>query len=192
SWHLVSPHPTTLSRMLHETTLALFALPAMIRALRGSQRVYVVSPALTYAVVGLAIAAAMRVSQVLIVKDVMPDAAIELGMLKSRFAITVSRQLARWAYALAAEIHTLGEGMKRRIAAVAGRGDKIRIVPDTIDAQELYPVPWEQNEFRKQYASTGTFAVLHTGNMGKKQDLGLILRAADRLRHDPAVQFYVF
>jgi len=137
-------------------------------------------------------AAIMRVPRVLVVKDVMPEAAVELGMLRNPIAIALSKWLARWVYRLAREIHTLGEGMKRRIAAVTGRDDNIRIVPDTIDAQELYPVPLELNEFRKQYAPAGTFAVLHTGNIGKKQDLDLLLRAADRLRHDPTVQFYVF
>ncbi len=192
AWHVVSPRPTTLGRLLHETTLALFGLPVLIRALRGTHIAYVVSPALTFALVGLVMAAVMRVPRVLIVKDVMPDAAIELGMLRNGIAIALSRWLARCAYRLADEIHTLGDGMRRRIAAVSGRDDNIRIVPDTIDAEELVPVPLERNEFRRQFVAPGTFAVLDTGNMGKKQDLGVLLRAAASLRDNPTVRFYVF
>ncbi len=192
SWHRVSPRPSTVGRLLHETSLALFALPSMIRALGGARRAYVVSPPLTYAVVGLAVAAMMQVPRVLIVKDVMPDTAVELGMLRNRALIAFSRHLARWAYVLAQEIHTLGEGMLRRIARVAGPSKKIRIVPDTVDTKELGPIPRERNEFRKRFVGPQTFAVLHAGNMGRKQDLGLVLRAAARLRHDPTVRFYVF
>jgi len=82
--------------------------------------------------------------------------------------------------------------MARRITAGGARSDKIRIVPDTIDANELAPVRLEGNRFRKEFAESTTFAVVHTGNMGKKQDLGLLLRAAVKMRQDPGVHFYVF
>jgi colanic acid biosynthesis glycosyl transferase WcaI len=164
----------------------------MIRALWRADRAFVVSPALTYAAFALVVAALMRVPRTLVVKDVMPDAAVELGMLRNRVVIALSRFLARWAYRLSGEIQTLGEGMRRRIATTARRGDNIRIVPDTVDLRELAPVPPERNEFRKRFVPPGTYAVVHSGNMGKKQDLGLILKAASRLRDDPRVHFYVF
>jgi len=181
-----------MARILHEATLSLFAVPNTVRAAWGARVAYVVSPALSYAFTSLLIARIMGVRCVLVVKDIMPDVAVELGMLRNRFIIAISRQLARWAYAMADEIHTLVDGMVRRIALQAGGHKKIRIVPDTIDAQELCPVPMEQNEFRRQFVPQGTFAVLHTGNMGRKQDLDVLLRAAERLRDDPTVQFYVF
>jgi colanic acid biosynthesis glycosyl transferase WcaI len=129
---------------------------------------------------------------VLVVKDIMPDAAVELGMLSNRTVIAVSRWMARSAYWLADEIHTLGEGMKRRIARELGGASKIRLVHDTVDGNELSPVPREENEFRLRFVPDGTFAILHTGNMGQKQDLDLLLRAAARLRDDRGYHFYVF
>lgn len=191
SWHWVSPRPSPFTRLLHEGTLALFALPNMARALRRARVAFVISPDLTYAVLGLTLAWLMRVRRVLVVKDVMPDAAIELGMLRNSALVALSRWLARCAYAMADEIHTLGEGMRRRIARLCSHAEKIRIVPDTVDVGELKPVPYERNEFRTQFVPTGAFAVLHAGNMGKKQDLGLLLRTANRLRDDADVLFYV-
>jgi putative colanic acid biosynthesis glycosyltransferase WcaI len=191
SWHWVTPKPGTLTRLAHEASLTLFALPNMIRALRRARVAYVVSPALTFAVAGLVLAWVMGVRRILIVKDVMPDAAVELGMLRSPVLIALSRRLARLAYALADEIQTLGDGMRRRIAQACRHPDKIRIVPDTVDVRELTPVGQDRNEFRRQFVPAGVFSVLHTGNMGKKQDLGVLLRAADRLREDSGVRFYV-
>ncbi|MFQ5746592.1 MAG: glycosyltransferase family 4 protein [Gemmatimonadota bacterium] len=192
SWHAVSPRPSTLTRLLHEATLSLFALPNMVRALRGARAAYIASPALSYAFTASLVAALLRVPRVLLVKDLMPEAAIEMGMLTNPVAIGVARALARGVYALAGEIHTLGEGMRRRIVAVTSRPERVRVVPDTIDADELAPVPREENEFRARFVPEGTFAVLHTGNMGRKQDLDLLLRAADRLRGEPDIRFYVF
>ncbi len=191
TWHFVSPEPSTITRLLHEVTLSLFGAPRILQAIWGADVVYVVSPGLSYACIGMLLSKLARRRTVLIVKDVMPDAAIELGMLRSRFLITVSRALARWIYRRADEIHTLGEGMRRRITRDV-ETSKVRVVPDTIDGAELEPVAPEANEFRRRYVPAGTFAVLHAGNMGQKQDLDLLLRTAIRYKDDPGVHFYVF
>src|SRR5712692_2196918 len=131
SWHRVGPRPSTLSRLLHEVTLSLFAMPRIIEALRGATVVFVVTPDLGYAFVGMLISRLFPVRRVLVVKDVMPDAAVELGMLRTRWAIAASSFLARVMYRWAHEIHTLCEGMRRRIARQTATPGKITIVPDT-------------------------------------------------------------
>jgi colanic acid biosynthesis glycosyl transferase WcaI len=192
SWHYVSPRPSTLTRLLHEATLSLFAIPNVLRVLWKADVAYIVSPALSYAFMAMILARALGVRRVLVVKDVMPDAAVELGMLKNVFIIGLSRFLARCVYDWADEIHTLGEGMRRRIAHDTMTPRKIRIVPDTIDPSELAPVEPDANEFRKRFVPPGTFAIVHAGNMGKKQDLQVLARAARRLRHEREIHFYVF
>lgn len=192
AWHYVSPRPTTVTRLLHETSLSLFAVPTLVRTLWRSDTVFIVSPALSYALTASLLAAILRVRRILVVKDVMPDAAIELGMLRNPIVIRASRLCARWVYALAHEIHTLCDGMRRRIAHDTRHAEKISIIPDTIDATELAPVPLRENAFRRQFVPDGTFAVVHSGNMGRKQDLDLLLRAAEKLRGDSGVHFYVF
>lgn len=191
-WHFVRPRPSTLTRILHEVTISCTSLVNMVRALWRANVAYVVIPPLAFALVGSLVAAAMGVRRVLIVKDIQPDASVELGMMRNPVFIAVSRWMARATYALASEIQTLGEGMRQRIARVAGARKVITIVADTIDGAELAPVPFESNEFRRRFVPPGVFSVLHTGNMGKKQDLDLVVRAADRLRHDTGIHFYVF
>jgi colanic acid biosynthesis glycosyl transferase WcaI len=192
SWHFVRPNPSTAVRILHELTLSLLAVPILMRVLRSAGVAYIVSPALSYAFTGTFLAWLFGVRRVLMVKDVMPDAAVELGMMRNPVMIAVSRWLARRIYRSAQEIHTLGEGMRRRITREIPDPDKVRIVRDTIDPDELGPVPRADNEFRKRFVPPGTFAILHTGNMGKKQDLDLLLRTAERLRTEPEYHFYVF
>jgi colanic acid biosynthesis glycosyl transferase WcaI len=192
SWLFVSPRVSTVSRILTEITLSLLALPNIVRALRGARAAYILTPALSYAFVGSVLAWLLGVPRHLIVHDVMPDTAVELGMMRNPVLIAVSRWLARVVYALAREIQTLGDGMRRRIARGTRRPDKIRIVPITIDASELAPVAPDQNQFRRRFVGSGRFAVLYTGNIGWKQDLDILLRAAARLRHEPEVHFYVF
>ena len=190
--HYSVPNPTTLRRILHEITLCAFAAPNMLRVLWGADVAFVVSPDLSHAFVGSVLARTIRVPLILIVQDVMPDAAIEMGMLKNRTAIAVSRWLARVNYALAQKIYTLSEGMKARIGAITDDLEKIEIVPNTIDAEELAPRTGQRNAFRDQFVPEGAFAVVHAGNMGEKQDLNLLLRTARRLLDRKDIHFYVF
>src|SRR4051812_30486040 len=137
--HYASPTPSTFGRILHEATLCLTSLPNIVAALKGAKAAFVVSPDLSHAFVGCLIARLMRVRLTLIVQDIMPDAAIEMGMLRNRFAVAVSRRLAFANYGMADTIYTLSEGMKRRIGEAFGNTEKIEILPNTIDSDELAP-----------------------------------------------------
>src|SRR2546422_4472717 len=139
---------TTLFRS--ELTLCLVGLPMMVRALWGARLAYVVVPALGYAFVGAFLARCLRIPVILVVKDVMPEAAVVTGLLRNRAVIAVSRWLARWLYAVSSEIQTLGEGMARRIVAAGGARAKGRGVPDKNDRRELAPVPPERKQVRTE------------------------------------------
>jgi colanic acid biosynthesis glycosyl transferase WcaI len=192
AWHFTRSSPGAFGRIAHEASLCLFALPNMVRVLRGAHVAFIVSPDLSHAFVASLVASAMGVRRVLMVQDVMPDAAVELGMLRNGLVIRLSRWMARRAYAMADEILTLGEGMRRRIARETAAPEKIRIVPNTIDAEELAPGPDQGKPFRDRFVPEGTFAVVHAGNMGQKQDLDLLLRTARRLLEHRDIHFYVF
>jgi colanic acid biosynthesis glycosyl transferase WcaI len=192
AWHFTRSSPGAVGRIAHEASLCLFALPNMVRVLRRARVAFIVSPDLSHAFVASFVARAMGVRRVLMVQDVMPDAAVELGMLRNGLVIRLSRWMARRAYAMADEILTLGEGMRRRIARETAAPEKIRIVPNTIDAEELAPGPDQGKPFRDRFVPEGTFAVVHAGNMGQKQDLDLLLRTAKRLLEHRDIHFYVF
>jgi len=153
---------------------------------------FVVSPDLSHAFIASLVARAMRVRLILVVQDIMPDAAIEMGMLSNRGVIFVSKWFAKTVYSLAGRIFTLSEGMKRRIERYPEALSKTEVVPNTIDDKELEPRPGQGREFRSRYVPKGGLSVLHTGNMGAKQDLQLLLRTARRLIDRPNIHFYVF
>ena len=191
AWHFVRPAPSTLGRLLHELTLAAASIPNVLRAVRRANAVYVVTPMLSLAFVAVLCTRILGKRPILVVQDVMPDAAVELGMLRNKGMIALSRWMARVCYRAAREIHTLGEGMMRRIVNNGGNPATTRVVPVTVDLAEL-SAPSGENDFRRQFCRPGQLAVLHTGNMGKKQDLGLVLDTAALLAGEPDVHFFVF
>lgn len=192
AWHYAGRAPGAVGRIAHEATLCFFSLPNMVRSLRGADVVYIVSPDLAHAFVASVVAKMMGVRRALMVQDVMPDAAVELGMLRNKAVIAIARRLARAIYNMADEIFTLGQGMVDRIARETKNPGKISILPNTIDADELAPGPNQGVPFREKFVPEGTFAVVHAGNMGRKQDLDLLLRTARRLRDHADIHFYVF
>ena len=192
AWHHARPAPGALSRIAHEATLSLFSIPNLARAMSEADVAYIVSPDLSHAFAASLLAKAMDVPRVLMIQDVMPDAAIELGMLRNRFVIGGARRVARATYALADEIRTLGEGMRQRIARESAPATRISILPNAIDVDELWTGSEQGIPFREQFVPASTFAVVHAGNMGEKQDLELLLRAARRMREYDDIHFYVF
>lgn len=190
--HYARPNPTTLSRVMHELTLCLLSLPNMVRAIHGSDAVFVVSPDLSHAFLGSVVAGLLRVPRTVVIQDVQPDAAVEMGMLTNKTAISVSRWLAKRLYTSAREIYTLSEGMRRRIIEAGADEDKVVIIPNTVDENEFAYRPGLGSDFRNRFVRPGAFAVVHTGNMGEKQDLPLLLRTARRLRPNGRIQFLIF
>ena len=192
SWHYAAPNPGAGSRMLHELTLAAFAVPNLIRALSKPGKIFIVSPDLSFAFFASLLARVMRRPYSVIVQDVMPDAAVELGMLRNRWIILLSRMMARALYNGADEIRTLGEGMRRRIASIARTSTRIAVIPNAINVEELSPRPGSGDTFRKRFVQEGVFSIVHSGNMGKKQDLAVLVRAAVELKDQTDIHFYVF
>jgi colanic acid biosynthesis glycosyl transferase WcaI len=192
AWHLIRPAPRLANRLAHELSLCSFAVPQIARALRGADAAYIFSPDLSLAFTASVIARAVNVWHALVIQDVMPDAAIELGMLTNPRAIQLSKWMAREMYDAADEIFTLGEGMRKKIERDTRRHEKISILRNTVNAAELAPGNGQGKPFRERFVPDDTFAVVHAGNMGKKQDLDLLLRTAQRLQSRSDIRFYVF
>jgi colanic acid biosynthesis glycosyl transferase WcaI len=192
SWHYVRPNPGAVGRILHEITLALFGIPALVRLIRTSSTVFIVSPDLFFAFLASKITLLLGRRYQLVVQDVMPDAALELEMVSNRWVIKASKAMARRLYDGAEGIRTLGNGMRRRIAAMTRDPSKISVVPNAVDVRELAPAHGSGLPFRERFVANGHFAVVHSGNIGLKQDLSVLLEAADELRSFPDIKFLVF
>ncbi len=75
------------------------ALPNMIRVAGDADVAYIMRPDLCFALLATLVARLRRIPAVLIVQDVMPDAAVELGLLRHDGLVALLRHLVRWMYA---------------------------------------------------------------------------------------------
>lgn len=110
-----------------------------------------------------------RCAVVLNCRDLYPDVAVELGVVKG-WITRAFDALNRRVYRESAVTVALGEDMARRIADKGVPRDKIVVIPDWVDTAKIVPI--ENSEY-----SQGRFTLMYSGNIGLTQDFDVVLDA---------------
>jgi colanic acid biosynthesis glycosyl transferase WcaI len=182
------PNPvTSMKRVLHEAT---FITTSFARALGQSRPdvMFVVSPPLGLGLAAIALSRIWRVPYVFEVEDLQPDAAADLGMLPA-WALKIMYKVEGAAYQNAALVSTLTEGMRSKIISKGIAADKVELFEPRADETLFQIAPEEGAAFRNRHDLGDKFVVTHSGNMGMKQGLEVILDAADLHRDDTSILF---
>lgn len=189
SRHVLPRKPDTVrGRLVNDATFAAGAL--MTAGLAGTVDVVVaVSPPLTSAVAGAAVARARGVPLVLWLQDLTVDVALTLGLMQRhspsyRAAAAVERYLERHAEAIV----VIGEAFREHLVEHGTPADKVILQHNWVDADLIRPAPNGGFRARNGFAATDRI-ILHAGNMGVKQGLENVLLAADHLRGEPGLRF---
>jgi glycosyltransferase involved in cell wall biosynthesis len=139
--------------------------------------------------IGAGTAILRRVPLVMVTKDIFPEVAVVLGRLNRRLVIELLRWPARWVYATADRVVSIGDDMTAKLTAFGVPAAKIRTIRDWADGTSVRPL--EHSPLRRDMAWEGRFVVAHSGNVGLSQSLDTVIEAADLLRDEPAVLFAV-
>ncbi|HZO80948.1 MAG TPA: WcaI family glycosyltransferase [Candidatus Binataceae bacterium] len=185
SWAYVPRRLGPLRRILHEGS---FVCSSLVRAL-GCARpdlLFVTSPPLGLALSAIALGRFWRVPYVFHVADLQPDAALDLGMLAQGRLVRALYRLEAAAYRSAAMVSTLTEAMRRRIVAKGVAAEKVALLSDWADPRLFSIAPRDSAGVS---AARRRFTVAHFGNMGVKQGLEVVLRAAQLTRDDPGIVY---
>ncbi|HEX4487539.1 MAG TPA: WcaI family glycosyltransferase [Terriglobales bacterium] len=188
SWLWVPKRVTSAKRVLLEAS---FFATSLLRALSSGKPdlLLVVSPPLGLALSAVLLSRWSGAPYVFDVEDLQPDSAGDLGMLPPAVLPALFR-LEAMAYRKAALISTVTEGMRQRIIAKKVDPQKVIVVPPPAD-KNCFAIHQgsEGRDFRRQHRLEGKFLVAHSGNMGVKQGLNVVLEAAEKLRHHPDLAF---
>ena len=156
---------------------ARFALAAVAAALRGPRPdvVYATSPPLTMALPALAAAARWRAPLVWEVRDLWPEAPIQMGALRNPLLRRAARALERFVYRRAARLVALSPGIRAGMVAAGAPAERVELVPNAADLDLFRPAP-----------APARFRVSYFGTMGEANDLTAAIEAARLL---PDVEF---
>ncbi len=142
-------------------------------------------------VIGLAaLLAARRFRAKLVIsyRDLFPEVARLLNNFRNPFVENALHGVNRILIGQADKIIALGEAMRDRLVKEKGAPqEKVLIIRDWADAGV---VPGEkQNPFAQAQGLSDKFVVMHAGNIGASQNLGILIEAAARLKELPNLIF---
>jgi colanic acid biosynthesis glycosyl transferase WcaI len=179
-WIWVPARRTPMRRIVFDTSVGLAAgLSGM--AVDRIDIVLCVSPPLQAGFAAWAIAKSRGVPFILQIKDLVPDLAVSLGMMRNRAAIGLARWLERFLYRRADRVLLICDGFREHILRAGVSAERVTVVPDWVNTRFIHPGA-QGTKFRRAFGLDRDFLVLHIGNMGAKQKLDVALEAAAHLR----------
>ena len=123
------------------------------------------------------------------VQDIQPDGAIELGYIKNPLAIKILRRQERMMYADASHLLAIGENFRKRLKEKGIPEDKISVLPNWINADDVAPLD-RINLLRREWAiPDDKFVVLYAGTFGRIHGTEILLQAARLLANESGILF---
>lgn len=166
-------------RIVNMLTITVSIFVTALRRLGAGDQVIVVTnpPLLPYAV---AVASRLRRCKTyLLIHDVYPEVLYTTGFLSRRsIAAHLAEWLSRRLYRSMHRVIALGRDMAALAIRKTGEADKVVVIPNWADADEIFPAARSENRLLRDLELLDRFVIQYAGNMGRTHALEDILEAA--------------
>jgi glycosyltransferase involved in cell wall biosynthesis len=140
--------------------------------------------------IGLVLKKVKGSKYVCVVEDLYPETAIALGVLRSpSLPVKVINSISKKSYVSADSVIAISEKMKDRLIDHGAHEQKVVVVDNWADSNQIYPVLKEKNWFTQRHQLQNCFTVEYSGNMGLGHDFDTILSGVRELRNRKEVKF---
>ena len=123
-----------------------------------------------------------RIPFIFMVSDLWPESAVQLGALRNKLFIRLSKWLEKTTYQRASAIWAMTGGIRKTLLQEGLAPDKVFFLPNGVDTKRFRPVPRERG--RDQ-----CFTILYVGTFGLSHGLITVLNAAEELCDCQDVRF---
>jgi colanic acid biosynthesis glycosyl transferase WcaI len=190
SYMWVKPKPSLIDRVLLDSS---FVVTSFVQALRGWRPdvILLTVPPLPVCVPAALLSWFHNCPIVLNVQDILPEAAVHVGLLKNKTMIRVFEALEKFAYRTAHTISVIADGFVENLEGKGVPSSKLACIPNWVDTGFIHPMSKEHNAFRIENGLEGKFVVLYAGNIALTQGLETVIEAAAKLRHIPEIAFAI-
>ena len=168
-----------------------FHLTSMVAGMSAIPRPDIIiapSPPLTIGVVAWILGKFHGAPFIYNVQEIYPDIAVRLGALRNKRLIGLLGRLERFVYRKGAKITVIAPRMRQRLLEKGVPPDKVEVVPNFVDLDDLSPLP-KDNDFSRRHGIQEKFVVSYAGNMGPAQGLESFIESAASLRDEPGIHF---
>ncbi len=123
------------------------------------------------------------------IQDLFPEIAEALGVRGITIGKAVLRRLRNASLRAARANVVIGRRMAHRLMREGASSDRIRVISNWADGEQIGPVDRDDNELRTRWNLTDKFVVGYSGNMGHAHELGTMLTAAHLLKQTEHIMF---
>ncbi len=190
SYVRVKPKPTLVDRIILDSS---FVFTSFFQALRGwrPDLVLLTVPPLPVCAPAALLGWLYNCPIVLNVQDILPEAAVHMGLIKNKALIWVLEAIEKFAYQTAHTVSVIAEGFVENLESKGVPSEKITCIPNWVDTNFIRPLPKENNAFRRAHQLEGKFVVLYSGNIALTQGLETVVEAAAQLCGAPDIVFVI-
>lgn len=179
SWLYARPTRGVANRGANHLSFAAACVPLSLPRLRSVDVVLASSPPLFTAFSAWLMARVRSVPFVLEVRDLWPDAFVELGVMRDGPALRLVQRLARFLYAVADRIVVVTEGFRERLIGQGVPARKIAVITNGADTRTFSPDA-DGRPTRERFGLGGDFVAAYVGGHGVSQALETVIEAASR------------
>lgn len=130
---------------------------------------------------------------VVMLQDVWPDNAVQSNLINQKSVLYRYFEMwQRYVYKKADKIVCISDDMKEFIVSKGISSDKIEVIYNWGYSDEINNISWKDNKFVKKYhLNEDKFYVIYAGNIGKMQNVEIIVNAAKEIQHREDIQFLI-
>ncbi|MCC5652426.1 glycosyltransferase family 4 protein [Nostoc sp. XA013] len=190
SYLRIKSKPNLVDRLLLELSFVFTSLPQGFKGGRPDVIILTVPPLL--AILPATIFSWLyNCPVVLNVQDILPDAAVRIGLLKNKWMIQTLAALEKFGYRTAHTITVIADGFRENLVNKGVPVNKIVCIPNWVNVNFICPLPKQKNSWISSHQLDGKFVVLYSGNIALTQGLETVIEAAVHLRHIRDIVFVI-
>lgn len=146
------------------------------------------STPLTVGVPGLIASRLNRLPLVFEVRDLWPEAPIQMGAIRNPLVIAALRWFERTVYRHSRHLIALSPGMRDGVLATGVPASRVSVISNCSDL-DLFKPNAADSRLQEQFGLRGRFVVGYAGSFGAANDVAVLLDAATRLRDRTDIVF---
>ena len=186
----IKSKPNLIERVLVELSFVFTSLPQAFKGWRPDVILLTVPPLLV-TLPAIFLGWFYNCPVVLNVQDILPEAAIQTGLLKNKFMIRALQVLEKFAYKKSHTISVIADGFVKNLVNKKVPINKIACIPNWVNVNFIRPLPQKADKWKAIHKLEDKFVALYSGNIALTQGLETVIEAAASLRHIPEIAFVI-
>ena len=168
------PYPRRIASFLR---FAARATATVLREAAPPDVVFATSPPLTMALPAVAASRRHRAPLVFEVRDLWPEAPIQMGALRNPLVQRLARALERSIYRFSCHVVALSPGIREGVMSAGVAPDRVTLIPNASDL-DLFSPRVDAGDLRAQLGVSDRFLSSYFGTMGEANDLSQVIESA--------------